>query len=247
MIHTLIALLFAHALADFIFQSGFMVRHKANFFVMLAHIAIVGGLSYAALGFNAIWAVAIVTSLHLLMDFIKTYFLPQKLWSYLLDQSIHLLVIIAVASQFADAYAGGVWGSRAFWESTPDWLTTIPESWLTALPLSMLLITGLVYATRAGGFAVGLFMQPLAPDNTAGIPQAGAIIGNLERGLAFLFILSGQPGNLGFLIAAKSVLRFGAASNDRAVSEYVIIGTLASFGWAFGVALITAALRGQLD
>ena len=51
-------------------------------------------------------------------------------------------------------------------------------------------------------------------------------------GLIFAFLLIGQPEGVGLLIAAKSILRFGAVKDDRAMSEYVIIGTLASFGWA---------------
>jgi hypothetical protein len=44
---------------------------------------------------------------------------------------------------------------------------------------------------------------------------------------------------VGFLIAAKSILRFGSVKDDRALSEYVIIGTLASFGWALIAAYAT--------
>jgi len=51
-----------------------------------------------------------------------------------------------------------------------------------------------------------------------------------------------------YLIAAKSLLRFNelARDQDRRVSEYVIIGTLASFAWglttAFATRLVLAAL-----
>jgi hypothetical protein len=59
-------------------------------------------------------------------------------------------------------------------------------------------------------------------------------------------ILLGQPEAVGLLIAAKSILRFGAVKDDRAASEYVIIGTLASFGWALlaahGTQLLLASL-----
>ncbi|MBL4806109.1 MAG: DUF3307 domain-containing protein [Rhodobacteraceae bacterium] len=247
MLETIIALLFAHSLADFVFQTRAMVDHKTKFWVLSGHIAVVGTLSFAALGFASIWLVLIVTGLHLLMDFIKTYFMAKNLTSFLVDQTVHLLVILVAASQFPDAFASGIWADHSFWQSTPDWLRAIPQSWLDSLPLSMLLISGMIFATRAGGFAIGMFMKPITPDPDQGIPNAGAIIGNLERGMAFMFILTGQPQNLGFLIAAKSILRFGSAQNNRAVSEYVIIGTLCSFGWAFIVAIATISLRGLLD
>ena len=76
-----------------------------------------------------------------------------------------------------------------------------------------------------------------APDDNdgAGLPKGGATIGFLERGLIYILVVGGQPASIGFLIAAKSILRFGVIDENRAVSEYVIIGTLASFGWAIAV------------
>ena len=56
----------------------------------------------------------------------------------------------------------------------------------------------------------------------------------------------GQPEGVGLLMAAKSILRFGAVKDDRALSEYVIIGTLASFGWAMLAGYGTAALLSLL-
>ena len=59
--------------------------------------------------------------------------------------------------------------------------------------------------------------------------------------MILMLVLAGQPDGIGFLIAAKSILRFNelARDADRRVSEYVIIGTLASFAWALGAAFAT--------
>jgi hypothetical protein len=115
----------------------------------------------------------------------------------------------------------------------------------------MVLITGLILSTRAGGFAVGLLMEPFAAhlgkgDAGKSLPGAGRMIGYLERGLIFALVLFGQAQGVGLLIAAKSILRFGAVKDDRRLSEYVIIGTLASFGWALIVAFATAAALATL-
>ena len=79
------------------------------------------------------------------------------------------------------------------------------------------------------------------------MPGGGRVIGLLERGLIFALVLLGQPEGVGLLLAAKSILRFGAVKDDRAASEYVIIGTLASFGWAliagYGCLALLAALQ----
>ncbi len=243
MIETLIALLFAHILADFMLQTGWMVAHKRNPMVLFGHIAIVAGLSYVALGFTGPWVVLALAASHLFFDAFKVYW-PAHGWrAFFLDQALHVAAILVVATQFPALYSTGIWQDYGLLGSPPAWLARMPEGWISALPLLMLLSGGLVLATRGGGFFIGLFMKPLAIGTPEGLPRAGAIIGNLERGLAFLFILSGQPQNIGFLLAAKSVLRFSSAKEDRAVSEYVIIGTLLSFGWVIAVSMGVLALR----
>jgi len=243
MIETLIALLFAHILADFLLQTAWMVRHKQNVAVLLLHGAIVAVLSYAALGFTGHWIVLAIAGSHLFFDAVKIYW-PGTSWrAFTLDQALHIAAILIAATQFPDLYSTGIWQDYGLLGTPPTWLERVPAGWIAALPLLMLLSGGFVLSTRAGGFLIGLFMKPLVVKEAEGLPQAGAIIGNLERALAYLFILSGQPQNIGFLLAAKSVLRFGAAKEDRGVSEYVIIGTLMSFGWAIAVSMAVLALR----
>ncbi len=74
-----------------------------------------------------------------------------------------------------------------------------------------------------------------------GLPDGGRYIGWLERTLVMLFVLSGYPQGIGFLIATKSILRFGDIKNwhQRAATEYVIIGTFLSFAWAMVIAGLT--------
>lgn len=71
-------------------------------------------------------------------------------------------------------------------------------------------------------------------DSDKGLIDGGKWIGLLERTLIFVLILAGEFQAIGFLIAAKSILRF-QYSKERSHSETVIIGTLASFGWAIVV------------
>ncbi|WP_139822890.1 hypothetical protein [Massilibacteroides vaginae] len=67
-------------------------------------------------------------------------------------------------------------------------------------------------------------------DNKNDIERAGRWIGTLERIMAMGFVLLQQYTAIGFIITAKSVLRY----NDRETgkTEYVLIGTLLSFGSA---------------
>lgn len=55
----------------------------------------------------------------------------------------------------------------------------------------------------------------------------GRVIGLLERGLIFCFVLTGQFGAIGFTLAAKGFTRFKEMEN-RGFAEYVLIGTLLS-------------------
>ena len=65
--------------------------------------------------------------------------------------------------------------------------------------------------------------------------NAGRIIGSLERVISFILIAFNQFAAVGFIIAAKSILRF--RDLDTAKTEYVLIGSLLSFGIAilFGI------------
>ena len=65
-------------------------------------------------------------------------------------------------------------------------------------------------------------------------------IGILERVLIFVFILTNHFEAVGFLLAAKSIFRFGdlKEAQDLKLTEYVLIGTLLSFG----IAIVTAML-----
>ncbi len=77
-----------------------------------------------------------------------------------------------------------------------------------------------------------------------GLYGGGETIGKLERALIFLFVFVGQAAGVGFLIAAKSILRFGElnVSQDRMEAEYVILGTFYSFFAGLLAAYLTAYL-----
>jgi hypothetical protein len=76
------------------------------------------------------------------------------------------------------------------------------------------------------------------------LPNAGKWIGRLERILILTFILVKQFEAIGFLIAAKSVFRFGDLrdESDRKRTEYILIGTLISFTITIGLGLFVSIL-----
>jgi hypothetical protein len=81
------------------------------------------------------------------------------------------------------------------------------------------------------------------------LANAGKYIGILERLFVFSFILLNQWSAIGLLIAAKSVFRFSDLSRakDRKLTEYILIGTLISFGLALSVGLLYMQLTNQFN
>lgn len=227
MIETFTALLFAHALADFVFQTAWIAANKRRAAALALHAAIVLATAAAATG-SVDPLLLLLSAAHILIDAAKALAGRGGLLPFLADQAAHLASIVALAAVAPDLWAAGAWAGIA------------------ALPALMALAAGLILAVRAGGFAVGFLMEPWAGALPPGLTNGGRAIGALERGLIFLLVLGGQAEGIGFLIAAKSVLRFGAVADDRKVSEYVIIGTLASFGWAILVTIATLWLMSGL-
>src|SRR5690606_11053625 len=77
-------------------------------------------------------------------------------------------------------------------------------------------------------------------DENSSLPEAGRYIGIFERILVLTFILTQNFSAIGFLIAAKSILRFSdkTGSGARKQTEYVLIGTLMSFAFTILLGLL---------
>lgn len=227
---TFAALLFAHVLADFVLQSRWMVTNKRKPLVLLLHGAIVLITLQVAIGSVTAWPLLALAAAHLVIDAIKVYAIRSNgLWPFIIDQAAHIGTLVVTAWQFPALWQDGIWAQT-------DWLSGV-----------MALLAGFVVTIRAGSFAIGFLMVPWASaDLPKGLENGGQLIGILERGLIFLLLMVGQPTGVGFLIAAKSVLRFDTTAKDQSAGEYVIIGTLASFGWALLCGYATLALLAHL-
>jgi hypothetical protein len=62
--------------------------------------------------------------------------------------------------------------------------------------------------------------------------RAGAVIGFLERVLIVIFLSLQQFAAIGFVLTAKSIVRFDRITKDKEFAEYYLIGTLSSFIFA---------------
>jgi len=67
--------------------------------------------------------------------------------------------------------------------------------------------------------------------------RTGRVIGFLERIFVFVFILLGQYTAVGFVLAAKGVVRYPEFGN-RSFAEYILIGTLLSTLTAMGMTFV---------
>jgi hypothetical protein len=235
-----IGLLTAHVVADFLLQSRRDVARKHHLSVLFRHSAVHGILSYFLVGaWAAIWLPISVAFVHAIIDWYKTRFGEPNLRWFAGDQVAHVLTLAMLAAVGA---SGG---------TTSEWAG--PET-AFLLPI-MLTITGAIVAIRVGSMVLNLALAPYlavmrdrigeeALPDVRGFDRGGQTIGYLERALIYVFILAGQPGAVGFLVAAKAFLRFGEIRKEenRLEAEYIIIGTLGSFAFATIVAYVVVAL-----
>jgi hypothetical protein len=131
-----------------------------------------------------------------------------------------------------------------------------PElTWNSMLWKALIVIAGAALVTYLGGLLIDALLKPyqnqlnrkFRPNDLRpvdGLENGGRVIGYLERLLIYVFILSGQFAGVGFLVAAKSIFRFGELkdSENRKQAEYIIIGTFISFLVGIVVSLGVQAL-----
>jgi len=93
------------------------------------------------------------------------------------------------------------------------------------------LVCALILCTFPANLFIRWFMRATGisagEKNSDHLLRAGRVIGVLERILFLIFIVNNHYDAAGFLIAAKSILRF--KETETAKTEYLLIGSLLSF------------------
>ncbi|MFC3417780.1 DUF3307 domain-containing protein [Algoriphagus hitonicola] len=216
-------LVLAHILGDFVIQPDDWIedkkkkKHKSR--KLYWHTAIHAIALLFTLQFDLQYWIGIlfIVVTHYLIDLGKLYANEKvnERWLFLIDQALHLLIIgvtvyfyAPFSVEFKEAY-------------TPE---------------ALLLIVFLLLKTFVSSIFLKVLVSKWKPEKKGNeeLKNAGAYIGMLERLFIFGFILIDYWEGIGFLLAAKSVFRFGDLSNteDRNLTEYILIGTLLSFGIA---------------
>lgn len=230
----LIKILFAHLIGDFFLQPTSWVKDKEAkklrsgklYLHVCIHIVLIFALFFS---FN-VWLLALlIGAAHFLIDLLKLYIQTKKnaRWLFFIDQLAHVLAIVIIWNAFYQRHI-----DFDFLNNKNLWLIIFGGLFLT-MPSSIMIRV-----------IINKWIPNTQTDNQQSLQNAGKYIGVLERLIIFLFVLTNHFEAVGFLLAAKSIFRFGDLTNahDLKLTEYVLIGTLLSFGVAIAFAMGTRAL-----
>lgn len=234
----ILKIVLAHLAGDFVFQSTKWVEdrnkngHKSKYLYLhiLVHFFLlllffINELQ-AVLGY-----IFLITASHFLIDLGKIYLEKTSRYSqlglFLIDQLLHVAVLFGVV------------------------LLQFPElSIVTVISLEkvMLYAIALLLITSVTSIGMKMFFRNWSESfkkktrKKESLKNAGNVIGIIERLLVVLFININFFEGIGYLLAAKSIFRFGDLTNakDRKLTEYILSGTLISFTIAI---LVGIALR----
>jgi Protein of unknown function (DUF3307). len=231
----LIKLICAHFCSDFLLQNnvinnGKKKQGKKSLPYQILHSFIHALVAYLFVFQWSNWIIPIVIFIsHFLIDLIKYKYKSNNLYIFLLDQFCHLAVIFVL---WFFLYGD----SETFFPKIIS-LNSI-KFWG--------IVTAYVLMLKPASILLSLFLKQWTPSGEMlkSLPNAGKWIGYLERTLILTFILINCIEGVGFLLAAKSVFRFGELSkaNEIKTTEYVLIGTLSSFTIAIVISYITKIL-----
>ncbi|MAN59911.1 MAG: hypothetical protein CMC08_08780 [Flavobacteriaceae bacterium] len=220
--------LLAHLLADFFFQTEKMAHQKNALgfksTLLLWHILTVFLLSWCfSFQWTFFYGALIIAVTHYIIDGSKKYITRSKhvgRYSFFIDQILHMIILASVCVSFS-----------AFVGIDPMWAPPISAT-------SVFIIVAYVLCIRPANFFIQEVFSASAIEVTIDneLPNAGKLIGILERLLTLTFILVDHYEAVGFLIAAKSILRY--RSDDTLKTEYVLIGTMLSFGIAVALGIL---------
>ena len=223
----LVKLFAAHLICDFVLQTDAFCEQKNKLSGKGIAFQLIHALLHAIAAYFFVaqwslwWIAAVVFCSHLVIDIVKSLLKrPDSMALFLIDQLLHIS-ILALLSYYI-ALVGQIVGCERF------------SIWVIA--------SGCLVLLKPTSIIISQFFNNkkwnLAADDMS-LPMAGRWIGYFERILVLTFILLGSYDAIGFLMAAKSIFRFGELKEKSEIkrTEYVLLGTLMSFTIAVIVAL----------
>jgi hypothetical protein len=174
---------------------------------------------------NFVFGAFAIAILHWVEDGIKKYIKDNNTlgrYSFFIDQIIHLTVIISIVLLYNN-----------YFQLNPIFNITLSAK-------SLLIIGCYIFSAKPSNIVIRetfiAFNIRASNSGNDELPNAGKLIGIIERFLVLTFVILNQFEAVGFLIAAKSILRF---KDDNTIkTEYVLIGTMLSFAIAIALGII---------
>jgi hypothetical protein len=241
----LVRFLIAHCITDFLLQPNHWIAGKRkrrwSSKYLWYHGLITGAIAWLFVpDLNIWWAILLIITTHTIIDGFKLSAEKKygsRLSFFLADQLIHVVVILAAWLWIVNG-----WGK----------LNLLLHNYLPNYRILLRILGYLLMIGPVGyiiQFLTRKWLFELDPDDS--LKEAGKWIGILERVLTITFIYISQFSAIGFLIAAKSILRVidkpdkpsGEPTlikpfSSRKRTEYVLIGTFLSFSIAIVAGLI---------
>lgn len=228
---TLLALQFlvAHVLGDFVFQPNNWVedkkikKHQSKYLYFHIGVHAIALLLFLQFDLHYLPAILVVLLTHFGIDLLKLKLSNKQneRWMFVLDQILHLSIILGIVF---------------FYERLSVDFNQIYSK------KNLLLILAILGVTQVSAIVIQVIMSRWnmeSVNDKQSLDDAGRWIGILERLFVFGFLILDRWDAIGLLLTAKSVFRFGdlTRAKDRKLTEYVLIGTLISFGLAIAIGL----------
>lgn len=156
---------------------------------------------------------------HLVIDGLKKKYKDSTAY-FFIDQFFHILVLGFIV-----------------WQVCMKLAIEIDRKWLIVLIYAL----GYLIVLKPFGIATKNIMDNFDfKPSEKGLKDGGLWIGYIERFLILTFVLMSYYEGIGFLLAAKSIFRFGELKNEPEIkrAEYILIGTLLSFVLAICVGML---------
>ncbi|HEX5150199.1 MAG TPA: DUF3307 domain-containing protein [Parafilimonas sp.] len=228
-----------HLLADFALQTKKLVQQKreckAGSWFLYVHCLLHAGLVYLLSPDKSFWLIPVIIFItHYFIDLWKLYQKDTATF-FIIDQLLHITVLVIVWIIFYhpvndfDITLTRLLQYNNFWLIAVAYLFTI-------FPLAYLL----GYATQRWRKDI----EQTSEHSATSLSEAGKWIGIFERILVLTFVVVNHFEGIGFLIAAKSILRFNDIKGDHKhkEAEYVLIGTLMSFASSIVIGILVTLL-----
>lgn len=225
-IQLIVLQIIAHVLSDYFFQNDENAKEKnqkgfkSKFIVKHAIITFLCSwiLSFDV---NFVFCSIGIAISHYVIDGLKKH-LNTNRFSFFIDQILHLVFILLF-----------VWVFGSYFISNK----IIEISW--TIKTLLIILSYLICFKPTNVFireTLVIAKIESISDVATELKNAGKLIGILERILVFTFVILGKLEVIGFLIAAKSILRYKDTNTIK--TEYVLIGTMLSFGIAMALGIL---------